>query len=616
MVTKMYEALIEVPRDDWDALVFTLAELDCVQPKAIKGKIHDEEILSLRERVEKIHKSLESIMNTYNLHFTPPPLAFLRKEKRYRIAVRAKSLRELIINMENEAQRLVSRIETELKRNPAILDILKDKGLMWQLEDYVQRLGLDLKELLTFKHFYIRLCLAPNVIMNRFRKTCEASGFFMISTSIDEKHHLVLVISSRKRIEDVDKLLHSLNVIPIDTVYYLRSLLLAFHEVATNVRNMFEVLKSADMIEDKVRIEVFVPYKSIKHVKEALSKRVKLLSFEVRESEEEAPVLIESPFNKVLSLSSLPRYHEVDPTPALSITFPLFFGIMFGDIGHGLVLLLFGLFLRSRSIEKRDWGTILATFGIASIAFGALAGECFGFHLERIYESIGIHPLMSIYTDHEMNISKIMQLLGIAMLLGIFHIVLGLVFKAINLIKEGESKEALLFVLPVIGFYISGILVVAGTEYVGVLVPHDVSRVSTIALLMFALVAIFAVPLSSTKSIRTTLGLVLNNVIELFITVLELTSNTLSYVRLIIFFMVHTFLMSIVNMAWESMHLAGLPILLIGNLGIIALEGLLAFIQTARLHFYEFFSKFFKGGGEQFKPISLTTRFSEIIMSE
>ena len=55
--------------------------------------------------------------------------------------------------------------------------------------------------------------------------------------------------------------------------------------------------------------------------------------------------------------------------------------------------------------------------------------------------------------------------------------------------------------------------------------------------------------------------------------------------------------MSIVNMAWESMHLAGLPILLIGNLGIIALEGLLAFIQTARLHFYEFFSKFFGGTG-------------------
>jgi vacuolar-type H+-ATPase subunit I/STV1 len=101
------------------------------------------------------------------------------------------------------------------------------------------------------------------------------------------------------------------------------------------------------------------------------------------------------------------------------------------------------------------------------------------------------------------------------------------------------------------------------------------------------------------------------SVVNYFIELIELASNTISYIRLAVLFLVHVLLMRVVNGA-IALGLLGLPVLILGNLGVTALEGLVVFIQSLRLHFYEFFSKFFQGGGTQYAPVTTTSRHARV----
>jgi len=83
-------------------------------------------------------------------------------------------------------------------------------------------------------------------------------------------------------------------------------------------------------------------------------------------------------------LYGLPSYDEVDPTPVMAVTFPLIFGLMFGDLGHGLILFLGALLLSFIIKSPEEWRTfcrILAACGFAAVIAGLLFGEAFGKHL-------------------------------------------------------------------------------------------------------------------------------------------------------------------------------------------------------------------------------------------
>lgn len=97
--------------------------------------------------------------------------------------------------------------------------------------------------------------------------------------------------------------------------------------------------------------------------------------------------------------------------------------------------------------------------------------------------------------------------------------------------------------------------------------------------------------------------------VDFFIGLIELASNTISYIRLAVLFLVHTLLVSVLNGAFV-LGFIGLPIVVLGNLGIIALEGLVVFIQSLRLHFYEFFSKFLQGEGKPYSPVTTCSSYA------
>jgi len=332
--------------------------------------------------------------------------------------------------------------------------------------------------------------------------------------------------------------------------------------------------------------------------------------------EEEIPVLVKHshllrPFQMLVAAYGLPAYGELEPTLFVAVTFLVMFGMMFGDIGHGLVLVLAGVGLRLWATKEqvRDAGILLIAAGGASIVFGFLYGGFFGFELRAL--TLWNNPL---HGDP-------MALLTVAVGYGVLVISLGLVLNAVNCFRRGDVVGGVLDKFGVAGalFYWGGLALVIKT----CVLKHEMSALWIVLLIVVPMVAMFlkepvqyvlarrAGRKTRSESLLETL---FESGVELFEGALGYLANTISFVRLGAYAMSHAaILYAALMMAEQTRGAAGaglggvlyVLILVFGNAGAILLEGIIASVQALRLQYYEFFSKFFAGGGRAFKPFRL-----------
>jgi V/A-type H+-transporting ATPase subunit I len=335
-----------------------------------------------------------------------------------------------------------------------------------------------------------------------------------------------------------------------------------------------------------------------------------------RQDEAQVPAALENPpllraFQGLVTNYGHPRYSEMDPTPVLALTFSLVFGIMFGDVGHGLMLTLLGLLLASRKVRAlrgfSGMGAVVITCGAMATLFGFLYGSIFGF--EEVLEPLWIRPL-----------EDIMDILLVTIAIGVGLLSLGMVCNVINaalarrwghLLFHHSGLAGLIFYWSLIGL--------ATGAFVGDL------PLSPIPLAALAAVSGLAMTFSEVLEhlveghrplVEGGFGTYLMQALfELFEMVIGLLSNTLSYVRMGAFAVAHGALNMVVFIMAEIVspaHGVGYWIVLaMGNLFVIGFEGMIVGIQTLRLEYYEFFSKFFSGGGLRYRPLTLVSRGGE-----
>lgn len=317
--------------------------------------------------------------------------------------------------------------------------------------------------------------------------------------------------------------------------------------------------------------------------------------------EREVPTLLRNPpflrpFEQVVSTFGFPTYDELDPTPLVALTFMVMFGMMFGDVGHGLLLMLAALGLRW-------WGKInavadvLLASGAGAMVFGLLYGSLFG--REDILPHVWLSPLNSI--------------LSILIAAVIFGVVLLNIGFGLHLISATRTRRwgALLFSrngLAGIWLYwtlAGGILaLVLGAGFP--LLLWLILLVIPIALLLLN------EPLSRLITGERPLldagwgEYSVQAFFELFEAFISYISNSFSFIRLGAFAVAHAGLSQVVFLladagggVWRWL------IILLGTLVIVAFEGLIIGIQTLRLEYYEFFGKFFQGRGRAFRPLRL-----------
>ncbi len=290
------------------------------------------------------------------------------------------------------------------------------------------------------------------------------------------------------------------------------------------------------------------------------------------------------PFVPLVKSYGVPRYGEFDPTLPFAFTYLLLFGAMFGDIGHGGVILLLAAALYKR-LGKTAWVGIAA--GAVSMLFGLLYGSIFGY--EDIIEPVWLSPL------HHPN-----QMLILAVSFGVGFIILTLLVNTRNRLIAGHTMEALFDSTGLAGlmFYLGAVGGVASMAGMA-----DLATPSwMIAILGICIVAGF-------KWAETHAGLgerALVTSIETLETGINLFANTLSFMRVAAFSLNHVALALAIFTLANGMGTAGhwLTIVL-GNVVIIVLEGGIVAIQALRLMYYEGFSRFFSGDGTEFVPLKL-----------
>src|SRR3989338_6533699 len=314
---------------------------------------------------------------------------------------------------------------------------------------------------------------------------------------------------------------------------------------------------------------------SIERLNKAAKNRI-FVHFEPAKTHDKVPVKLKNPkyaksFEFFIDLYSMPTYKEIDPTFFIFLTFPIFFGIMLGDVGYGVASLLF-FWLLKRKMKAKSFFNILMLASFVSMLFGILYGEFFGYEF--------IHPVIS--REYEM-----FTLMYIALAIGVVHVNIGLIIGFINELKSHGLMTAIYEKL-------SWVMLEAG---VGLLALSYMGKMPISPLIGAVFLGLSILMLFKGEGVKGLMELP------------SIFTNILSYARLMAIGLSSVVLAVIINdSAKEFFHqggvfvLIGILILVVGHIINIMLGLLGSFLHSLRLHYVEFFSKFFHGGAKKYQP--------------
>jgi V/A-type H+-transporting ATPase subunit I len=279
------------------------------------------------------------------------------------------------------------------------------------------------------------------------------------------------------------------------------------------------------------------------------------------------------PFQIFTVMWGAPSADEIDPTGLLAIVVPLLFGYMFPDTGHGLMIAIFGIVLSRYTIKAR----FLISCGLVAALMGLVFDDFFGYRMLN-------HPWQIHALENPVLVLIIPMFFGLGLML------LGLIFNGIGLYWRGELRRWLLSDAAVLVLYVSLLL---GLLYVELLLG------AAFALLWYVSGAVVLGQRPWATQVAVAVG-------ELAHITLTLLLNTISFVRVGAFALAHGGLSMVVVTLTETVETQALSVLLfiVGNAMIIALEGLVVFVQTTRLVLFEFFTRFLRAEGRFFQPLS------------
>jgi len=297
---------------------------------------------------------------------------------------------------------------------------------------------------------------------------------------------------------------------------------------------------------------------------------------------ESAPVVLQNPrlfrpFETITRMVPLPAYGTIDPTPFVAVFFPMFFGLILGDVGYGLVLAIIALWLRhggAPGSTRRAVAEVLGAGAAFSVAFGIAFGEFFGDLGARWF---GMRPVL---LDRE---HSLLAFLGLAIAIGAVHIVLGLALGVYNA-SRGHPRQAVGKGTSLVMVLLIVVVLLAAIE----VLPHGFLTPAVIGLLVLFPVLVLAEGIIAPIEFLSTL------------------SNILSYARIMALGTASVMMAVVANELAGSVGsvLVGVLFALLFHLVNFALGIFAPTIHGLRLHYVEFFGKFHSPGGQAYRPFS------------
>ena len=341
------------------------------------------------------------------------------------------------------------------------------------------------------------------------------------------------------------------------------------------------------------------------------------LSYSDPAPDEEPPSLLNNgstvrPFNLLTELYSSPTYRGIDPTPLLAPFFWIFFGMCLGDAGYGLVMFgtILYVFRKYKKIGSgvKEFIRLFLFCSVSTFIYGVISGSFFGNFIDSFV------PVLVPLKNSLMLVDPMtnpMQVLGISLLLGVVHLMFGLLIAAYDKLRHGEFIDA-------IGNDISWFLFIVGLCFYGVglggmLPPHFVQIGQAMAGLGGVIIFLYA-----GKGEPNWLKKILNGFLALYGSTSYL-GDILSYSRLLALGFGSAVIGMVINLlgglAADIPYIGWLIAVVViigGHIFSIAINVLGSFVHPLRLQYVEFFGKFYTGGGEAFTPLTLSQEYVNV----
>jgi V/A-type H+-transporting ATPase subunit I len=441
----------------------------------------------------------------------------------------------------------------------------------------------------------------------------------------------------------------------------IRRDILAIHEKALVAKDVLEMLRKPGGTKHFAVIQGYIPKKMEEKFKDSTKQWMSVIE-DVTDSKliDGSPTLFENKkfvrtFEVITKSQGIPKKGEPDPTPMIALMWPIFYGLMFADMGHGLLLMGLGLLFKVKGQgDLSRWGMLIAISGASAAIAGVGTGEMFGYHIDHmgpfeglLEEGGALHSvswIVGILSVAELTFDQVINILKVSLFIGIIHLVWAMVLRVRRLAQEGHKLVMFTEAIPNITLY-GGIVVVMmcaiGSQYD---VMNMYSKIHTEAVPWVTIflgdwaqvwiITRIAVIIVIASMVLMMVGGILHAkkhpegggdpasvLMEVLLgKTVESLAHTISYARLGIMLLVHAALLMTVNNAFASLggpeSGAAMAMIIGGNLGIMMIEGLIVYIQSLRLHLYEFFTKWYVGGAQPFRQIRPELIYNQFIWKQ
>ncbi len=685
---------IILPRSESPKAISRLTEFEWYHKIDSASDLVTPEIDDLLLKAQQTYQSIDDVIKGMGIPLEVGIMEILFKgtvikKKDYEI----NEIEEMVEQLDKEAPSIIEKPASLLEEaTTARISIEEYKALKDTLE-VIRKMKMDISGFGLMRHFFTNLFVINSSDFDEISRSLEGITIYKYDLENKEKA-AILVISDTADSEKVLKVLRSFNSntfkipeglpqIPSEAYALaeskikelevkqasikkelgkitkkIRRDILALHEKAQVAKDVLETLRKPGGTKHFAVIQGFIPKKMEAKFTESTKQWMSVVEdITDPKLKEEIPTLFDNKrfvktFEVITKSQGIPKAGEPDPTPMIALMWPIFYGLMFADMGHGLLLMALGLLFKFKGQgELSRWGMLIAISGASAAIAGVAAGEAFGFHLDHmgpfeglLEEGGALHSvswIVGILSVAELTFDQVINILKVSLFIGIVHLVWAMALRVIRLLKEGHKMVVFTEAIPNITLY-GGIVVIMmcaiGSQYD---VMNMYSKVHTEAVpwvTMFLgdwaqvwIVTRISVIIVIASMVIMMVGGVMHAkkhpedgadpasvIMEVLLgKTVESLAHTISYARLGIMLLVHAALLMTVNNAFTSLggsESGGAMAMIIGgNLGIMMIEGLIVYIQSLRLHLYEFFTKWYVGGAQPFKQIRPELIYNQFI---
>ena len=672
-----------LPRTESPRLISRLTEFEWFHKMEMNNETVTPEIDDLLLRAQKSFQFIEDVIKGLNIPLRVGIMEILFKgtvikKKKYNVD----EIENMISDLEQVPEFLTNAAKS-LEENVKINHSLEEFKALQETLEVANNLKIDLTGFGSTKYFYSNLFIINSSDYGEIERTLEEIPIFKYDLESKEKS-AIIIISDNDDSDKILKTMRALNSNPFmipkefpqipNEAYSLaeskikeltkkqkaiskelssitkkiRGDILTMHENALVAKEVLETLRKPGGTKNFAVIQGYIPKKMEKKFKEVTSQWTSITE-EVKDKDTlaELPVYLDNPrwvktFEVITNSQGIPKKGEFDPTWMVALMWPIFYGLMFADVGHGLLLMGLGLLFKFKGQGNLSrWGMLLAISGGAGALAGVFQGEVFGFHLEHfvgfemlLHEGGPLHSiswLIGSISVAELTFDQVIMILKVSLFIGVIHLGWAFLLRIRNFAKK-KDKDGLIFEaipnmlmwLGVFGVMMGAIgsgydvmnmyskIHAEAVPWVSVLVGEwavvwIVVRVSVILILACVVLMIIG-GIKHNKKHPEDGGDMVSVIMEVLLgKTIECLAHSISYARIGIMLLVHAALLLTVNQAFESLGGLSSPMAMVliigGQIGIMMIEGLIVYIQSLRLHLYEFFTKWYDGGSQPFKQL-------------